>query len=100
MTSQPVFFHPAALAETEAAVEWLRERSDRAAARFLDELERAIERIARQPDLFPTYMFGTRKVLLSRFPYMVVYRENDGLAEVEAVAHGRRRPGYWRERIS
>ncbi|MFO0453014.1 MAG: hypothetical protein ACK52I_30875 [Pseudomonadota bacterium] len=32
------------------------------------------------------------------FPYSVVYVERDGALLVVAVAHGARRPGYWRQR--
>jgi hypothetical protein len=33
------------------------------------------------------------------FPYFVVFRETTGGLEIIAVAHGRRRPGYWRDRV-
>jgi len=32
---------------------------------------------------------------LPRFPYIVFYVVDDEEVEVVAVAHGRRRPGYW-----
>jgi len=66
---------------------------------FLEELDRAIERITRQPHLFSEYESGTRRVMLRRFPYLLVFREGSGGAEIIAVAHGRRRPGYWRDRL-
>jgi plasmid stabilization system protein ParE len=50
VTRRPVVFHPAALAEAEAATEWYRQRSERAAARFLDELDRAIQQISSDPN--------------------------------------------------
>jgi plasmid stabilization system protein ParE len=99
VTRKPVVFHPAALAEAEAATEWYRRRSERAAARFLDELDRAIEQISSDPNRFPIFEFGTRRMLLRRFPYFVVFRETATRLEVVAVAHGHRRPGYWRDRI-
>jgi hypothetical protein len=37
--------------------------------------------------------------LLRRFPYLVVFPESVTQVEVVAVAHGYRRPGYWRDRI-
>jgi plasmid stabilization system protein ParE len=91
--------HPEALDEAEAAVEWYRRRSVRAAEMFVDELDRAIERIGEHPRQFPEYAFGARRMLLRRFPYLVIFREIAGGMEVIAVAHGRRRPGYWRGRV-
>jgi len=96
---KPVVFDSAAFAEAEAAFEWYRQRSERAAARFLDELDRAIEQISSSPNRFPIFEFGTRRMLLRRFPYFVVFRETVTQLQVVAVAHGHRRPGYWRDRI-
>jgi len=86
------------LEEAEAATEWYGRRSVRAAELFLDALERAIEQIADHPGQFPEYAFGARRMPLRRFPYLVVYRETGVDVEIVAVAHGRRRPGYWRDR--
>ena len=99
MSSASVRIHPSALDEAEAATEWYRRRSARAAGMFLDELDRAVERIGDHPGQFPEYAFGTRRLVLQRFPYLVVFRETGSGLEIIAVAHGRRRPGYWRERI-
>jgi toxin ParE1/3/4 len=41
---------------------------------------------------------NTRRVLLKKFPFSVIYRpEPDGIV-IFAVAHQSRRPGYWRGR--
>jgi hypothetical protein len=34
-----------------------------------------------------------------RFPFSLVYRVLESEVEVLAVAHGKRRPGYWRSRL-
>ena len=42
---------------------------------------------------------GARGYMLKRFPYDIVYRlVGDGELEVVAVAHHKRRPGYWAKR--
>ena len=99
MTSASIRIYPAALEEAEAATEWYRRRSVRAAEMFLDELDRAVEQIGDHPGQFPEYAFGTRRMVLQRFPYLLVFRETAAGVEVIAVAHGRRRPGYWRDRV-
>jgi len=40
-----------------------------------------------------------RRVVVRRFPYHVVYIELPDRVQVLAVAHQRRRPGYWIGRI-
>jgi len=67
-------------------------------ARALEGLDRAIERIADAPSRWPAFRHGTRRFLLRRFPFSVVYREAGETVQVIAVAHGRRKPGYWKGR--
>ena len=98
MSSASVRIHPSALDEAEAAAEWYRRRSARAAGMFLDELDRAIERIGEHPGQFPEYAFGTRRLVLQRFPYLIVFQETGSGLEIIAEAHGRRRPDYWQDR--
>jgi plasmid stabilization system protein ParE len=95
---RPIGFHPEALAEAVAAAAWYRERSTRAAAAFEAEISHAMNRIAAAPDRYPRYVDESRRILLRRFPYAIVYRVHADSIEIVAVAHGRRRPGYWRTR--
>lgn len=90
--------HPAAIAEARAARQWYADRSENAAAAFVSELDRAVESILSAPDRWPPYIEGTRRFLMRRFPFMVIYRQRLHVLEVVAVAHGRRKPGYWRRR--
>ena len=40
------------------------------------------------------YLAGTRRVLLERFPYALVYRVEATVATIVAVTHTAQRPGY------
>ncbi|MGE3842912.1 MAG: type II toxin-antitoxin system RelE/ParE family toxin [Vicinamibacterales bacterium] len=88
-----------ALHEAEDAARWYAERSPTAAAGFADELEGAILAIEGAPALWPRHDFGTRRYLLRRFPYSVVYKVERTRIVIIAVAHGHRRPGYWQGRL-
>jgi plasmid stabilization system protein ParE len=96
---KPVKLHPAAMIEAAAARAWYAQRSTRAAQRFDDELHRAITRMAERPESFPVYLANTRRCLLKRYPFLLVFRELPDRLQVLAVAHGRRRPGYWQGRM-
>ncbi len=96
--SLPVGFHPQAVAEAAAAAEWYRRRNEAAGAEFLAELDHAFDAVAEAPDRWPSYLYGTRRFLLRRFPFFIVYRGMADGIEVVAVVHGRRRPGYWKHR--
>jgi plasmid stabilization system protein ParE len=94
----PVEFHPAAVDEAEAAALWYAARSPRAARAFDAELAAAVDRIAESPLRWRRHLHGTRRVVLRRFPYLVVYRVDADRVLIVAVAHGHRRPGFWRGR--
>lgn len=88
-----------ALEEAEEAARWYAERSATAAVGFAEELDAAIERIERAPTAWPIHEHSTRRFLLRRFPYSVVYRIDATRVVIIAVAHAHRRPGFWRNRL-
>jgi len=88
-----------ALAEAIAAARWYAERSATAAAAFSSEIDEAESAIVRLPDAWPRFDHDTRRYLLRRFPFSVVYRVEAARIVIVAVAHGRRRPGYWKSRV-
>lgn len=95
MPTEPSWLHPEAIKEARAARERYLERSAEVADAFMAELDAAIERIEQGPSRWPPYLGGTRRYLLHRFPFFVVFREAALRIEIVAVAHARRRPGYW-----
>jgi hypothetical protein len=100
MSPRPAFtIHPAAVEEAEQAVRWYRERSIRASQDFREEIDRAIVTILEAPHRWPAGPHGTRRFLLNRFPFALVYRSLPSVLQVVAVAHTHRRPGYWKARF-
>ena len=78
-------FHPAARAEFEAAV--ARYEAERAGlgALFSSHVQKSVQRTVNAP--------------LTRFPYSVVYLIESERIFILAVAHFRRRPNFWTERV-
>nr|MBI3614136.1 type II toxin-antitoxin system RelE/ParE family toxin [Nitrospirota bacterium] len=91
-------FHPDAIAEARAAREWYTYQNPAAGEAFVAELDQAIALIGDHPNRWPSYDHRTRRYLLRRFPYSIIYRAEENRITVVAVAHGRRKPGYWRKR--
>jgi plasmid stabilization system protein ParE len=77
---------------------WYAERSQGAASGFEAEFQHALESIAADPDRFPSCDNQHRFFLMRRYPFQVIYREVSAGSIIVAVAHGKRRPGYWVER--
>jgi len=91
----PVRFAPGARADILAAKEWYGRIDGALASGFQAELERAVERVVAMPNAWPAWRHGTRRCLLDRFPFSLVYRIGGGTILVVAVAHARREPNYW-----
>lgn len=62
---------------------------------FEREIKVAIEFIQQSPERWPVRKDGTRRYLIHRFPYFVIYVLRKDHVWVVAFAHCRRRPGYW-----
>ncbi len=96
---KPYWFYPEARAEAEAAFEYYKGKSLVAALNFDTELRATLNSLRKHPHLYAEYLRGTRRTLLGRFPYFVIYRELSGKIEIIAIAHAKRRPGYWKKRV-
>lgn len=99
MASKPAEFLEAAGSEYEAAIDWYFKRSPVAAQKFAAEVNRAIESIERNPQRWPPHLMGTHRFFLRHFPFIVIYRELPSIIQIIAVAHGNRRPDYWKYRL-
>jgi plasmid stabilization system protein ParE len=92
-------FHPAARQDIDGAYAWYAEHSQQAADGFYEELLPALDRIQDRPKLYPASLYGTQRLVLSRYPFSIVYRELLEEIQIVAVAHARRLPGYWARRL-
>jgi toxin ParE1/3/4 len=89
---------PLAERDLRGAAVWYRERDRKVAERFLAEVERTLKLIELFPDAgsrIPAYTGRARRLPVDTFPYHVVFEAFLDRIEVLAIAHDRRRPGYW-----
>lgn len=93
-------FHPAAESEHLEQVAWFEQQQVGLGRRYLEAVETAIaractapqrHRVALSPDL--------RRIVVSGFPFAILFRELDGVVQIVAVPHYRRRPSYWLGRL-
>jgi len=87
-----------ARAELESAFEWYEAARPGLGAQFLDEFEAGVRQVTAAPHSWHPLGSRLRRFRLRRFPYGIVYRVEDDEIVIIAVAHLRRRPGYWRNR--
>ncbi len=94
-----LLYHPGATRDQRESFAWYAQESPDTALRFLDAVENAYERIADHPSRFPRFSRNTRRLVLQAFPFSVIYRQLETDIQIIAVAHHKRRPGYWKNRI-
>ena len=93
-------FHPAAEAEHLESVAFYESKQAGLGAAYLAEFENVMSRVCGGPQRYPIEREpDIRRILMTRFPFTVLYREKDGVVQILAVAHHRRRPQYWLGRL-
>jgi len=93
-----VRFLAPAEAEMNTASRYYEQQVSGLGHQFLDEIEQAIQRIRSYPASGVILHDNIRRMLLGRFPFGLLYRIDAQEITFLAVAHLRRRPGYWKER--
>jgi toxin ParE1/3/4 len=99
-----VRFEDEAAAEYRFAGRWYEERRDHLGIEFLDAVDATIDRIVAMPRAgSPVPRMPpdspVRRQAVTRFPYHIVYLETPTHIRILAVAHDRRKPGYWESRL-
>jgi toxin ParE1/3/4 len=98
--SRPLLTEPEADQELEDAAWWYEEQRPGLGQLFLKAVEATVDSIQQFPGAgapvpFVASDLPVRRAPVQRFPYHVVYLETAMEIRVLAVAHDRRRPGYW-----
>lgn len=93
----------AAEEELEQAANWYEDAREGLGLDLLVEVLRARELVSEHPEVGGLWLAdgvpaGVRRVLLRRFPYHLVY-VTEPRSVVVALAHLRRKPGYWAARL-
>jgi plasmid stabilization system protein ParE len=99
MSVKRVEYHQGAIADAKGAVAWYKKRNPKVALDFIEELHRAADTIREAPERWPIGKNNTRRFLLWRFPFAIIYSERESVVTIWAVAHGSRRPEYWAGRL-
>ena len=97
-----VGFLKPAQAEYQDALEYYENEQESLGVRFGQEVSRAISRIIEFPTVYQFFSANTRRCLIAKFPYGIVYHYDSNSEDilVVAIAHLHRRPDYWTSRVS
>lgn len=95
---KPLVLHPDAEAELHSTARFYEQQVAGLGVEFLEEVRHCLRKIESTPESWPVAFGRFRRVLARRFPYTIHYEELSDRISVLAVAHQKRRPGYWRNR--
>ena len=96
---KPVVFHPHAAEELDDAMAYYESRRVGLGLSFQAEVEHVVHLIQQHPERWATYNnTAFRQCSINRFPFVIYYLEMDQYIWIAAVAHQKRKPGYWSPR--
>ncbi|MEA1934669.1 MAG: type II toxin-antitoxin system RelE/ParE family toxin [Thermodesulfobacteriota bacterium] len=85
--------------ELVEAVLWYESKEAGLGIRFRDEIAHVLDRIVEDPLLWRERSGGYRRVNCPVFPYYIPFFIRGNKIIIAAIAHGHRKPGYWKSRI-
>lgn len=94
---KPLVVAELADAELREAARWYEDQQAGLGQALVEEVDKTLACIAEAPNTFPRWISSRpiRKLGVERFPYVVFYVDLAEEIRVLAIAHGKRKPGYW-----
>jgi plasmid stabilization system protein ParE len=86
--------------ELDDAVDYYNREKPGLGYELLWEIFFAIDRIKQFPQAWQTFHEDARRCLVRRFPYGIIYVQQEDLIVILAIAHLHREPDYWIGRLS
>lgn len=94
-----IVIHTEARKELDATIAYYEAQKVGLGLDLLSEVEKVFLKIQQNPNLgIPHKIEGIRRYAIQRFPYLIFYTELEEVIWVIAIAHGRRKPNYWKQR--
>ena len=94
-----IIFHPLAQQELNDAIGYYKTQDKAIALEFLNTVESSTNLLTRYPELGLKLRGSVRRLVISKFPYSLVYRLlDDEKIYILAIAHHKQKPNYWRKR--
>lgn len=92
-------FDPEAQDEFLSAVRYYEECQEGLGRRFRLLVEVAVQKVVDSPFIYRILKAPFRRYLLPKFPYSIIYSIEPDHIRIIAVAHNKRKPGYWSDRF-
>lgn len=96
---KPIIIHDEAKEEFDKAIAYYERQKVGLGLSLLSEVEKALLNIQLNSNAGTLYKIEeVRRYIIQRFPYLIFYAEFETFIWVIAIAHGKRKPDYWKKR--
>ena len=94
-----IIFHPEAENELNSTIDFYNRKVSGLGLEFLEEIERVINLIDKNPERWLVLKYRVRRYVVKQFPYSIFYISDSNRIYVVAIAHQKRKPFYWKDRL-
>jgi len=94
-----VRLHPKAEEDLINALNYYYKKDEKLEEKFLKYLEFSFDKILKFPNLYPYENEVVQKVIVEKFPYIVLYEQYEDTIMVLAIFHSRRDPKILTDRV-
>lgn len=91
--------HPDAEKDLEKALKYYFEIDEVLEIKFLKYLEHTFDKILQFPNIYPYENEVVQKVIVEKFPYIVLYEQHKGMVMILAIFHTKRDPNTLIDRV-
>jgi len=92
-------FHPDVSIDIKDSYKWYEEQSIGLGEDFLEEIESSYQAIIDFPNTWIPFSYGFKRYLLSKFPYSVIYKNDEDSIYIVSIMHNSRKPNFWLDRL-
>jgi plasmid stabilization system protein ParE len=83
----------------DEAARYYEERAPGLGLSFIEAVERSVDQIIANSEAYQLVGEDIRRKIMKGFPYSLLYAIESDRIRIMAVAHMKRRPGYWQYRL-
>ena len=83
-----------AVIDIQKVFEWYEERRAGLGYEFIEEIEEGLGRLSRNPQHYTAINQKYRRVVIRRFPYLIVYEIEDNKVIVNSIRRASQKPKY------
>lgn len=81
------------------AIDFYNEKNPHSGYKLLIDFEKTVERIIQNPEAWHPLTKNTRRCLLSKYPYGIIYQIREHIIYIVVFMNMKRKPDYWKKMI-